>query len=162
MNKILTICLAFFLFSANASSEEITQEEKQVIDKILEITQTLEIAKVMSDAISSQLINLFQSQEGFTPQMATIIKEETYLIMEENFITNGWIKETSYPIYHKRFSLKELKEMLAFYQTPTGQKLAENLPLMTQEAIVAGQQHALSLQATLQQRLGERFKAEGL
>lgn len=44
------------------------------------------------------------------------------------------------PIYRKYFTLSEIREMIAFYETPVGQKLATSLPAITQEGFAAGQQ----------------------
>lgn len=52
------------------------------------------------------------------------------------------------PIYRKYFTLKEIQEMIAFYETPVGQKLAASLPAITQEGFAAGQ------------KLGEEIAAE--
>lgn len=52
------------------------------------------------------------------------------------------------PIYRKYFTLSEIREMIAFYETPVGQKLATSLPAITQEGFAAGQQ------------LGEEIAAE--
>ena len=42
----------------------------------------------------------------------------------------------------------EIREMIAFYETPVGQKLSSSLPAITREGFVAGQQ------------LGEEIAAE--
>lgn len=43
------------------------------------------------------------------------------------------------PIYDKHFTHDEIKQMIAFYETPVGKKLSTTLPLITQEAMAAGQ-----------------------
>lgn len=43
------------------------------------------------------------------------------------------------PIYDKHFTHAEIKQMIAFYETPVGKKLSTTLPLITQEAMAAGQ-----------------------
>lgn len=52
------------------------------------------------------------------------------------------------PIYRKYFTLSEIREMISFYETPVGQKLATSLPAITREGFAAGQQ------------LGEEIAAE--
>jgi hypothetical protein len=42
-------------------------------------------------------------------------------------------------IYKQNFSDKELKDMLAFYQSPTGQSMLEKMPIVTQESMQASQ-----------------------
>jgi uncharacterized protein len=43
------------------------------------------------------------------------------------------------PIYDKHFTHAEIKQLIAFYETPVGKKLSTTLPLITQEAMAAGQ-----------------------
>ena len=52
------------------------------------------------------------------------------------------------PIYRKYFTLDEIREMIAFYETPVGQKLSSWLPAITREGFGARQQ------------LGEEIAAE--
>lgn len=39
------------------------------------------------------------------------------------------------PIYDKNFSAAEIKDLIAFYETPTGQKMVKSMPQMTQETM---------------------------
>ena len=39
------------------------------------------------------------------------------------------------PIYDKTFSVAEIKDLIAFYETPTGQKMVKSMPQMTQETM---------------------------
>jgi hypothetical protein len=48
------------------------------------------------------------------------------------------IVELNVPSYERRFSRDELLAMIAFYMTPAGQKLAKQLPDITNEVMVAG------------------------
>jgi hypothetical protein len=43
-------------------------------------------------------------------------------------------------IYDRHFTAEELRQLLAFYRTPIGQKLLAEQPAITQEAMAVGQQ----------------------
>jgi hypothetical protein len=45
------------------------------------------------------------------------------------------IEETSLPLYDKYFSETELKDLLAFYKSPTGRKVIETMPNLLSESI---------------------------
>ena len=47
--------------------------------------------------------------------------------------------ELGVPIYDKHFTHDEIRELIAFYQTPIGRKLTSELPAITQESMEAGQ-----------------------
>lgn len=44
------------------------------------------------------------------------------------------------PIYQKHFSEEEIRETIRFYQSATGRKVIQTLPLVMQESMAAGQQ----------------------
>lgn len=60
------------------------------------------------------------------------------------------------PIYQKYFTEHEIQEILKFYKSPTGQKVIQNLPQVTQESMVAGQQWG----QMLGQRVVEKARAQ--
>ena len=74
----------------------------------------------------------------------------------------GGFRDLFYPIYHNHFTHQELKELIAFYKTPLGQKVLKELPLLTQEGMEAGSRWGTSLGPAIQERLLDRFRKEGL
>ena len=65
--------------------------------------------------------------------------------------------DVTIPIYAKYFTPDEIKQLLAFYQTPLGQKVIATLPAVMQESMVAGQKWGQQLVP----RLFDELKAEG-
>ena len=94
--------------------------------------------------------------------MAPIAAEEIGAIMREEFVDSGFINRLGYQTYGKYFSLSELKDLVAFYKTPTGRKMAARLPRITAEKFTAGDQHALSLGPIIEKRLMARFREVGI
>ena len=157
------ILATLILVAPLAAAEELTEAKKQVIDELLEVTGALEVGEIMGNAVSAEMISLLMQQQGqVEPALVSIIQDEVNSIMHEQFIANGFINEMSYELYHKYFTLEELTEVVAFYKTPTGRKIADKLPQLTQESMLAGQRHAESLGPLIQQRLLARLQAEGM
>lgn len=161
MIKVLSM-IALLAFTPLSYSNEITTEKKRVIDEMLEITGALKVGEIMGNAVANQMITAMSQQKNLDPKIISIIKDEIGKIMHDEFVANGFVNEMSYTIYHKYFTTAELKEMVAFYKTPTGSKMAALLPQVTQEAMVAGQQHGQSLGPIIQKRLMDRFEKEGI
>ena len=162
MKKRLAL-LFLIVMSHQSFAEELTGEKKRVIDEMLEITGALEIGKQMGTAVANQMLAVMaQQNEELSPQIVAIIQDEIGKIMHDEFVANGFVNEMSYTIYHKHFSLNELKEMVAFYKTPTGSKMASLLPQITHEGMMAGQKHGESLGPKIQKRLMARFEQEGI
>ncbi len=57
------------------------------------------------------------------------------------------------PIYDKHLSHPEVKDLIGFYQTPTGRKLVRVLPLITQESMTAGQTWGLKIGTAVAEEL---------
>ena len=67
------------------------------------------------------------------------------------------LTELIVPIYAKYFTHDEVKQLLAFYQTPLGQKMIANQPAIMQESMEAGQKWGGQLGA----RVARELEAEG-
>lgn len=61
------------------------------------------------------------------------------------------------PIYAEYFTHEEIKQLLAFYDTPLGQKVIATLPAIMQESMAAGQKWG----EQLGQQIHDELKAEG-
>ena len=161
--KRIFLLSRLLIMSPLALSEELTDKKKQVIDEMLEITGALKMGEMMGAAVANQMITAMAQQQGeIDPKIASILQDEMSRIMHDEFIANGFITEMSYEIYHKYFSTSELEEMVAFYKTPTGNKMATLMPQVAQEGMLAGQKHGQSLGPVIQARLRARFDKEGI
>jgi hypothetical protein len=63
------------------------------------------------------------------------------------------IKPKMVDIYVKHFTEQELKELLAFYQTPLGKKAMTTLPMVMREGTAVGQEYATKKQESLQKKV---------
>lgn len=161
MFKVLPLVL-FLAITQASIAEEISAQKKQVIDEMLEVTGAVQIAETMGTAIANQMITAMSQQEQLSSEVEAIIREEAQATMQEGFIDNRFVHEMSYEIYHKHFTIAELKEIVAFYKTPTGSKVTNLLPQITQEGMLKGQKQGESLVPVLQKRILARFKEEGI
>lgn len=60
------------------------------------------------------------------------------------------------PIYAKHFTQEEIRQLIHFYKTPVGQKLAATLPAVSQESMIAGQKWGQEIGAKVAQKLQEK------
>jgi len=61
-------------------------------------------------------------------------------------------------VYDRHFSVDELRQLIAFYQTPVGQKVLSSMPAIMQESTRAGQQWGARLGASI----AEQLQSEGV
>jgi hypothetical protein len=64
-------------------------------------------------------------------------------------------------IYARNFTADELRDVTAFYQTPTGRKMLEKLPALTQESMVAGQRFGQALAKEFETRIKDELRKKG-
>jgi len=64
-------------------------------------------------------------------------------------------------IYANNFSIGELHDLTAFYQTPTGQKLIAQQPVIARESMAMGQAFGQTLVNDLKEEIGEELRKRG-
>jgi uncharacterized protein len=64
-------------------------------------------------------------------------------------------------IYASNFTAAELRDLTAFYNTPTGQKFLQKTPVVTQQTMLAGQKFGQSAGAEAQKQMLEELRNKG-
>jgi hypothetical protein len=64
-------------------------------------------------------------------------------------------------VYARNFTPDELRQVIAFYRAPTGQKLLAKMPTITQESMVAGQQWGQAVMADMRTRILDELRKRG-
>lgn len=65
------------------------------------------------------------------------------------------------PIYAKHFSHEDIKQLIAFYNTPIGKKLIALQPQITQESMAAGQKWGAKIGQRMVKKLQARKQKQG-
>jgi uncharacterized protein len=71
------------------------------------------------------------------------------------------LSEQTAIIYANNFSAAELKEITAFFRTPTGEKYLQKLPVITQQSMAAGQSFGQAVAIELRNRIVEEIQKQG-
>ncbi len=89
-------------------------------------------------------------RENFQSRMWAITQEEM-----------GWRQLEAHMIelYTAYFSEQELIDMIEFHRTPTGQRMIETMPMITEESMLFSQEAMVRLMPRMQ-ALGEELQAE--
>jgi hypothetical protein len=89
-----------------------------------------------------------------------IIEDVVITVFEEEFIENGAFRKSMYSVYHKHFTLQEVRQLIEINKTPLGQKAIRVMPLVMREARQIGQTMGAALGPTLVERIRARLKKE--
>ncbi len=163
--KNLILAFVLIVTFQFAIAEEISDSKKLLIDKLLvQMGQSaIDSGKLFSDLFINNIITVLkQTKPDINPKAFDIVEQEVKLIINENFVHSSVLSEMMYPIYGSKFSESELKELIAFYNTPLGRKLIRVLPALTREGMQAGKKLGQSLGPKIEKRIIARLKSEGI
>lgn len=126
------MCIAMLsLQPTGAYAQKTNNQYKETLYKMLDKSGGLESVRLMVP----QLVNMMKQQAASQPDS-----------FWEDF-TKRWTKqfidkmmEGITPIYQKHLTLKDLEDILAFYNTPAGKKLSASTPAVAKEVMPIGQQ----------------------
>jgi hypothetical protein len=73
----------------------------------------------------------------------------------------GQFAEGMAALYATNFSAEELREIIAFYRRPTGQKFLQKLPEITQQGMLRGQKFGQAAIVDIQSRMKQELRRRG-
>lgn len=157
--------LAFALIcglGSRAAAQDTDEERRQNIRRLLEITKAVELgAQAGEQAIAQLKGNLAQLFPNVHGQGAPEVMVRIGTVFEEEVrkeFTPEKLVSSITPIYEKYLSNDEVKALIAFYESPLGQKVVTVLPQIMREAFEDGS--ARGRQAGM--RAVERLREEGI
>jgi uncharacterized protein len=144
--KPLSLFLAC-LFLATVGGTQQTPADapsKEEVAKYLEVMRVRDNMKFILESVAKETRQLVREQLKREAPDATRefnAQIEGMLVLDNN-AKNILVEEmlaNMVPVYQKHFAKGDLAALLAFYNTPIGQKLVKEIPIVTQESIEATQ-----------------------
>jgi uncharacterized protein len=158
---VLSIILAVLMSGhALAQDANMPAEKRAAIEKLLEKTKALDVGKQMANGMVAQMTQGLRQARPDIPKNALDFLPEVVsevLTDDKRFFADLFIS-----MYHQHFSLEDIQNMLAFYESPTGQKVIEKQTLMLQQGMVIGGEWGRRLQPEINRRVRERLVAQGI
>jgi hypothetical protein len=111
----------------------------------------------MPDQIQASVATVAATQARLNPDVPGL--QEVLRDFLARYVTWDAMKEEYAEIYAGAFTEEELREMTAFYRTPTGQKLARSTPQLTRLGAELGERTLRAHAAELDQLLARRIEA---
>jgi hypothetical protein len=136
---IATLCLAFSTPAlAQTSSNEPASRDDIIV--YLRTMHSHDMMKRMMESQSKSMQQLLHDQllkdQGALPKDF----DEHFKKMMDDLVKGmpvDEITEASIPVYQQHFTKSDIEAMNTFYSSPVGQKVLEELPVVTQEAMQA-------------------------
>jgi hypothetical protein len=147
MKTIIRIfMLAGLLLSINCVKAQTSDFDKD-LEKFLQISGSTSTYNMIYDQMKTQLKMM---KPGVPDSLWVNLKTEVF---------DNEVKELTkqlVPLYKKHFTHKDVKEMISFYESQVGKKLATKTPVLTGEAMQIGQTWGVNLMAKFNIWLGEK------
>ncbi len=112
-------------------------------DAALQLLLTMKLAKTLDNAMEHMLEMQVKQNPAMAPYREVIrrflAKYMSWEILKTDFVR----------IYSEEFTEKELRDMIAFYSTPTGAKAIEKIPILVAKGTELGVQRVMQNMAEL-------------
>ncbi len=146
------LALMLVLFSAQPSFSA----EKERFEAARELVEISQAGQIMNQMLDAMLPNMMNIALGQNPSLTEEQKEKIRTLTSEGFKERfPEFLDLTALLYAELFSEEELRDILAFQQSPTGQKVISLMPRITTESMtygqIMGQQVAEEVFATLKQ-----------
>lgn len=134
--------------AAKAAAPKRDEAKRREIERLLELSGTRDAMRNQIDLMTKGFANM-----NMPPEMAAAMKEE---------FTNGLgeMIDMTIDVYDRNFSMEEVKAFVAFYESPTGQKISKIMPTVLKESTEAGMKWGQQMQPRLMKRMAELRAAQ--
>lgn len=162
-HKLLAgLMFALVTLAASANEQTTADEKLSLIKELVQVTGAASNSEQYSRAFSQQLISVLRiSNPDLSDRAVKIVEDEVNKSISAAFSSESLQREI-YPIYAKYFTVEELKGLIAFNQSPAGQKANRVMPQLIAESNAAAQVWARTLSPQISSRVLQRFQAEGI
>ncbi|MEZ4333307.1 MAG: DUF2059 domain-containing protein [Myxococcota bacterium] len=148
MIRCLAAWLAVLITASSAAAEALDSHREAAAELLV----LIEIERNMSSMASIMTDSMIQSNPLMAPYRNVIAEWATRTMSWENF------RERFISIYMESFSESELRELIAFYRTPTGRKSIEVQPYLMERGAAFGVEVASEHQDELRVMIEKRSK----
>ena len=136
------LCLAFLLTLSFTSFAQLSPADapatREDVEKYLEVMHAREMMHQMSDAMAKPMHQMVHDQfmkdkDRLPPDFEAHMNQYLDDMMKD--MPWDQMLDAMIPAYQKHFTKGDFNALIAFYSTPTGQKILRELPAITTEAM---------------------------
>ena len=164
MRKAILAVILAAAFTTSAMSAE--PAKTQLTPKQQDILRLLKATKAL-DAAFSSFTPMFDQMSGMLKATVPNLPDRALEILKEEIMAGfrtgrNELAYKTMQIYDAHLSHEDVREMIAFYKTPTGQRVVQVLPVIMQKSVVMGQEWGQGIAQQAVARAQPRWQAEGL
>ncbi|HWR03598.1 MAG TPA: DUF2059 domain-containing protein [Humidesulfovibrio sp.] len=153
---VLAACLCCAAV-APAQAEELTPARRQ---EVLRLVEAMGGKELIMQFVHQNMNTVKKFRPDITPEKAPLVEREISAMVSEKIAAPGGLAEQLLPVFAKRFTPQELRELTAFYESPTGRKVVSVMPGAMKEARDVAQRMAIGMIPELNQRVTDVLKRD--
>jgi len=137
---LLGVPAGFAQQNVNGAKDEPASKEN--VERFLAAMHTREMMQNMIATMAEQMHGMVREQTQKTPNLPHGFEAQQNERMDDfarNFPVDEMI-QAMVPIYQKHFTEREIDDLVAFYSSPTGQKMVKEMPAISAEAMQSSQE----------------------
>lgn len=138
--RLALACILACLLGTTALADELTPAKQADIKLLLASSGGATVGKKMASIMTRQIVETLRRTRPDIPvHSLAIVEREVVKMFTETFDAPGGVVDRLVPLYASTFTHEEVRELLAFYQSPTGKKAVASLPRLMVEGQKIGQ-----------------------
>ncbi len=161
--RCLLILLCLLLAPCAKGAEEVDPAKRVQIERLLNLSGVAAVRRQLTSSLLDAGLQALRSNQPDLPDRAReVMKAELEASLEEFFAPGGPMSRQQILSYDAAFTLQELRDLNAFYESALGRKVITVMPRLVGEATGAVQQWLQTAGPGIERRLFEALAREGL
>jgi len=157
----LALVLALFCLPRPAAADELTPAKLADIKQLLALSGSTRITTQLAETLAKKItIALRKKRPELSEKALLRVEREVRETVVEKMLGPGGALDRMVPMYASRFSHEEIRQIVDFYKSSVGQKMAQNLPELLREGQKLGVQFAQELGPEIKLRINEALLKE--
>lgn len=156
---VLLACLLFASISFAQQNDANAPASKADVERFLDAMHTRDMTKSMMNAMTVRMHKMVHEQVLKQPNLPADSEERL------NKLTDSVYKEmpvdelidVMIPVYQKHFTKGDMDALVAFYSSPTGEKMVKEMPAIMSESMQAASGILQEMMAKMTQRVNDEI-----
>ena len=136
LGAVVLLCASAIAFAQQSPAD--SPATKEDVQRYLEVMHSREMMSKMLDAMTKPMHQIMHEQyERDKDKLPPDFEARTNKLIDDYLRQFPWdeILQAMVPVYQKHFTKGDIDQLVAFYLSPTGQKLLKELPAITSESM---------------------------
>ena len=146
-----------------ARADELTPEKRADIRQLIGVSGSVRLSADLAGITGRSIeATLRKTRPGIPEKVFGTLNRELIGLFEARVDVPGGLLDRIVAVYDKHFTHAEIKELLAFNETPIGRKTLQVLPTLMSESMSAGRAWGRDLAPEVQRRVDDVLRKEGV